>query len=118
MRRFAAIFLLGGFSLSLIAPALRADSDSKLPACCRRDGMHHCMTGASTAAGGTAIQAVCPVFSQTGATPAHSKNAVLRPAAIIAPMPVRAPARARILRRARIELTRSRHERAPPSLLS
>jgi hypothetical protein len=50
VRRFAAILLLALFSVSLIEPGLMADV-SKLPACCRRGGQHHC-TMADTSSGG------------------------------------------------------------------
>ena len=43
MRRAPAVLLIGLFSLWLISPALIASSEeSNLPACCRRDGRHHC----------------------------------------------------------------------------
>ena len=42
MRRLLATFLLAMVSIPLIAPALVADSESRLPACCRRMGKHHC----------------------------------------------------------------------------
>jgi hypothetical protein len=51
MRRIFAVLLVGLFSFSLIGPAVFAgDADSKLPACCRRDGAHHCAMMASQAA--------------------------------------------------------------------
>jgi hypothetical protein len=44
VRRTLAIFLLVGISLPLIAPLFLAGRDEvSLPACCRRDGKHHCM---------------------------------------------------------------------------
>jgi hypothetical protein len=43
MRRVCSAFLVLAFSLPLIAPAFAsAPDDSKLPACCRRNGSHHC----------------------------------------------------------------------------
>jgi hypothetical protein len=45
MRRTVASLLLGLVSFPLIAPLLLADTDSDLPACCRRDGKHHCSMG-------------------------------------------------------------------------
>jgi len=43
MRRAFAILLMVAFSLPLIAPALAfAPDESQLPACCRRNGAHHC----------------------------------------------------------------------------
>jgi hypothetical protein len=43
VRRVLAVALLGLFSFSLIAPAVFAsEPESRLPACCRRLGKHHC----------------------------------------------------------------------------
>jgi len=38
--------LLAFFLLPLFAPFLSSDSESTLPACCRRDGKHHCAMSA------------------------------------------------------------------------
>ena len=45
MRRLLSILLLAAFGLPLLAPllAMSTPSDAWLPACCRRDGKHHCM---------------------------------------------------------------------------
>ena len=42
MRRFSATLLLVLFGCTLIAPALVAGPDTKLPSCCRTDGKHRC----------------------------------------------------------------------------
>jgi hypothetical protein len=42
MRRLLATILVATFGISLIAPVLVADTESRLPACCRRTGKHHC----------------------------------------------------------------------------
>jgi hypothetical protein len=42
MRRGVSIALLSLFSWILIAPLFASDSDAGLPACCRRNGKHHC----------------------------------------------------------------------------
>jgi len=42
LQRACAILLLVFVSFSLISPEAFATSDSTLPACCRRDGKHHC----------------------------------------------------------------------------
>jgi len=42
MRRAIAISLMMLFSWTLIAPFYAHDSDVNLPACCRRNGKHHC----------------------------------------------------------------------------
>jgi hypothetical protein len=43
MRRAIAISLMMLFSWTLIAPLFASDADANLPACCRRNGKHHCM---------------------------------------------------------------------------
>lgn len=44
MRRAFAVLLVLAFSLPLIAPALASSfAEASLPACCRRNGKHHCM---------------------------------------------------------------------------
>jgi hypothetical protein len=70
MRRVFATLLVVVFSGSLIAPALVADSESQLPACCRRLGEHHCATVETDrqAGSGPAIRASlkkCPSFPDT-----------------------------------------------------
>jgi hypothetical protein len=42
MRRAIAISLMMLFSWTLIAPFYARDSDANLPACCRKNGKHHC----------------------------------------------------------------------------
>jgi hypothetical protein len=81
MRRALASILLVLFSFTLIAPLLLADNASDLPACCRRDGKHHCammgMSGAEEIPASAALKAVeskCPLFPKAGAVPVSSKT--------------------------------------------
>jgi hypothetical protein len=70
MRRVLASLLVALFSLSLIAPAVFAsDPDSKLPACCRRDGKHHCgmASHAESPTSPAAQTAKCDLFPSGGA---------------------------------------------------
>lgn len=66
MRRVSALLLIALFSFSLISPALFAsNADANLPACCRREGKHHCamIAVASNSSSGPALQATrCPFF--------------------------------------------------------
>lgn len=118
VRRIPAIVLLTVFSVSLSLPALPAGTDSNLPACCRREGMHHCATP-GTASTGASIVAVCPAFPKTGATPAHSKIAAVRPAAVIAgQIAEQAAGLARRLGLVHSWFARERQKRGPPALLS
>ncbi|MDR3726567.1 MAG: hypothetical protein P4K86_05955 [Terracidiphilus sp.] len=42
MRRILSIFLILQFWPGPLAAVLQANSESRLPACCRRHGAHHC----------------------------------------------------------------------------
>jgi len=42
MRRGVSIFLVMLFALGPVSAALQADSEARLPACCRRLGAHRC----------------------------------------------------------------------------
>src|SRR5574337_833410 len=42
MRRALSIVLIVFFGLGPLSATLQAASDSRLPACCRRNGAHHC----------------------------------------------------------------------------
>jgi hypothetical protein len=62
VRRIIPILLVAIFSFALIAPAVfAADAESNLPACCRRDGAHHCAMNASSA-GTSLLTPRCPAF--------------------------------------------------------
>jgi hypothetical protein len=65
MRRILAITLLIAFGSPLVVPLLASttNSQSNLPACCRRNGAHHCTGLMSSAASGPALNAPpCPVY--------------------------------------------------------
>ncbi len=74
MRRISAIVLMALLSFPLISTAfLASDADSKLPACCRRAGQHHCaMTASQSESSGPTVQAgKCPSFPTGKAIPAN-----------------------------------------------
>jgi len=78
MRRVLASALVAAFSIPLIAPALAADPDSQLPACCRRLGKHHCaMQDDYSQTSGPAVRAVavrCSSFPAMSATPSPANT--------------------------------------------
>src|SRR5580704_1904473 len=79
MRRILAIALLIAFGSPLAVPlfASTTDSQSTLPACCRRNGAHHCTGMVVSAANGPAFQAPpCPNYPQP-ATPLRLTTAAL-----------------------------------------
>jgi hypothetical protein len=70
MRRALSILLALLFGLGPLASALPASEDARLPACCRRNGAHHCAMGAHATAqeaapdGRTSVSApmTCPYY--------------------------------------------------------
>jgi hypothetical protein len=82
MRRALASLLLAVFSLPLFAPLVIANPASELPACCLRDGKHHCAMGGpqSGGAAGLHFQAKCPFFPQNQFLPGTGQWLFCRPA--------------------------------------
>ena len=73
MRRSIALSLVLVFSWLLTAPLFAPDSEARLPACCRRNGKHHCMMHLTDQPGGkgagfTSVAEKCPCLPEsTGA---------------------------------------------------
>ena len=119
MRRILAMFLLAAFGLPVAASALSLAQDSgspHLPACCRRNGAHHCagMTAANISA--PAVSATCPSYPQPSATAPATNFAALvpqAPATLLHRTTFTASQRAETQRR--LSRERSRHKRGPPS---
>ncbi len=67
MRRVVGVFLILLFWLGPLAAVLPANAESRLPACCRRNGAHHCALSAASHpySGGSPVFAhpsQCPSF--------------------------------------------------------
>jgi hypothetical protein len=119
MRRILAIFLIAAFGLPVAASALALAQDSgssHLPACCRRNGAHHCgMLAASK--GAPAVSATCPSFPQPSTTAPAANSAALiptAPATLLHLTSFTAAQRAEAQRR--LSRERSRHKRGPPTV--
>jgi hypothetical protein len=123
VRQAWSILLLVVFGTSLIGPALFAASDSNLPACCRRDGKHHCAmldSMGQESPAGPAIQSArmkCPVFPKVGPVSAYSKALGLRASEAIFASIVRHPAvQPQIEALYRVSFSRASQKRGPPAL--
>jgi len=121
VRRILSISLLALFILPLLSPlfALSSDPEANLPACCRRNGQHHCMM--QTITHGTQVSVVppkCPMYPRAVSTTQHHElfcnTASLAFAAIISHPAIHRQTEAR----ARVSLFCARQKRGPPALLS
>jgi hypothetical protein len=124
MRRALASLLLALFSFPLIAPMLRADAASSLPACCRRAGKHHCATASASGdtASGPALKAIqpkCSNYPSTIAVPRGSSVAFFKNSPSISASLLSYPSvDARTEAQYRVSFSRSRQKRGPPVLFS
>jgi len=126
VNRFLASLLLAVFSFSLISPALLADEDPNLPACCRRAGLHHCSLTAHKA--GSTLDnnaagidtARCAQFPGTRAVPAHNKlsGAVNQSQVFFAALVNHPAAQAQTEALYRISHSRAGQKRGPPTLFA
>jgi hypothetical protein len=97
-----------------------ADADTKLPACCRRDGKHGCgMAMQKKRDGGVAVRPAkvpCASFPAHDASPAANRFGVAEPAANLAAAPpvtgINAIAQTEALYRT--SFSRTRQKRGPP----
>jgi hypothetical protein len=111
------------FSFSLIGrAAFASDEDSKLPACCRRAGLHRCaaILGAQTGSSGPAIHASpCANFLGAAAAPTFAKKAFsTAPQMVFASVASRPAARPQAEVLYRISFARTRQKRGPPLFFS
>jgi len=90
LRRLLSILLLAAFALPLL-PALSALGDtpeSRLPACCRRNGTHHCVMSAAQMDAllhgkhFTVIRSKCPLYPQA-TEPAHLQQYSFQQAGVL-----------------------------------
>ncbi len=124
MRKLLSILLLATFALPLLTAlsAYASTPDSRLPACCRRSGAHHCeLTPDQIAAlehgdHFTTPRTTCPIFPKAVA-PAHHEISSLAPAAVFYAAITSHPAQFHQVEAwARVALEGARHKRGPPSV--
>ena len=122
MRRALASLLLALFSLPLIFATLVDGAVSSLPACCLRDGKHHCVLADPVESPASpqlqSVQPKCPMFPRAGALPGFSQSAALASAAATVVIRIERAAAPPATDRAVSQLSfLSPHKRGPPSQL-
>jgi hypothetical protein len=126
LRKFLSITLLAFFGLPFFSPlfALSAKGESSLPACCRRDGKHHCAMHQAVleqaASAGLGLQAPiekCPCYPAS-LTVFHQAQFGIAPSQVIFAGLISHPTvHAQTESKQRISRIRSRQKRGPPSML-
>jgi len=111
------------FSFTLMAPWLPADSEAKLPPCCRRDGKHGCGMKMQSApeSKGVALResSRCSLFGKGSVTPAEDRVFVMPQSQTVAAVSMSRPASVEQAETTyRISFSRAWQKRGPPSLLS
>ena len=127
LRKLLSILLLVVFGLPVVSPlfALSTTGATRLPACCRRDGKHHCVAG--TADGGnltrsgaqfSAPSEKCPYCPSVISMRHNERLAVPIGDAVFASLVSQSSGVAQTESLRRISLDRSRQKRGPPALFS
>ncbi|QMV17544.1 hypothetical protein GOB94_01620 [Granulicella sp. 5B5] len=125
MRRLLSFVLLLIFGLPTVAAALggSSDPDSLLPACCRRNGAHHCMMSQAEidallhGTHFTSLRSKCPYYP-TAATPLQHQQLAFRANGAISVSLISMPVRIGQIRAwARVAERGARHKRGPPHSL-
>ena len=117
MRRVLTWLLLAVFGLPTVAPllAMGQDIEAHLPACCRRNGAHHCIMNAGQPSHAPVFSARCPEFPQpTMTAPAGTFIALAAPSLFVLTNISTIPASQRAETQYRISRERSHHKRGPP----
>jgi len=86
MRRALATLLFVLIGLPPVLPLLLSEPSPQLPACCRKEGKHHCSMAMASRAPveGPALQSRCPLFPKApSSTSLSSKSAVAADARVV-----------------------------------
>jgi hypothetical protein len=118
MRRWLAIAMMLCFGAPLTAPLFAADAANNLPACCRRDGRHHCAASLMGDAAQRSISTIAPRCQDwPKSTPAPAPQTFTPGEALTASTPLfaHAASAAQTQARYRVSFARSRQKRGPPA---
>lgn len=127
VRRLLAIAIVLLLGLPTVAPlfALGTGADPNLPACCRRDGKHHCMLEmsgmTSSASSKSQLKTVmlterCPYGSKSLPGTPHPDWSLSTSAAIFAGVVAHPSVAPQTESQLRVSEDRSRQKRGPPSI--
>ena len=119
VKTLSAILLTIAMGLPMAAP-LFASTENALPACCRRDGKHHCMgksmlqmdSGTSPAI--SSAQTKCPQFPKMLGVTSHGQLGLSTSTAIFAGIVSHPALSPQTLSNCRVSLLRSHQKRGPP----
>ncbi|WP_348268731.1 hypothetical protein P8936_05775 [Edaphobacter paludis] len=126
MRRLLALSLLLLFSFPLVSPllALSTNSDANLPACCRRNGVHHCqmkMRRSNISAHQVTISTLstkCPFYPKPATLVRHNDARLNATARLLRESVHHATIKAPIYAHVRIVLDTAWQKRGPPTQAS
>jgi hypothetical protein len=121
--RLLSILLLIVMGMPMASPllALNAGAEDHLPACCRRNGKHHCaMTANAASTAGAQFRAKaekCPMYPQASVAAPHNVAAPPVSRAIFASLVSHPTGTAQTKSRWRVSRYRSQQKRGPPANL-
>jgi hypothetical protein len=126
VRRLLALslLLLFGFPLVSALLALSTNSDANLPACCRRNGVHHCemkSQRASTSAHPVTVSTIstkCPFYPRPATLVRHNDARIHASTRVHAQLAHHATVKAHTAASVRIALDTAWQKRGPPTYLS
>lgn len=127
LRKLISILLLAIFGLPVVPQLLAATvkSGSNLPACCRRNGKHHCMLSAAAKYEGASAKPAfsapldkCPYAPAAISVSPHSTIGVSKSCVIYAEVVSHPSVHPQTESKRRISQDRSRTKRGPPTLTS
>ena len=119
VRTLSAILLTIVMGLPMAMP-LFASGETALPACCRRDGKHHCMGKSmlqmdiGTTPAVSAAQSKCPQFPKMLGVSSHSQLGLSTSTAVFAGIVSHPALSPQTLSNYRVSLLRSHQKRGPP----
>ncbi|WP_325387331.1 hypothetical protein [Edaphobacter sp.] len=126
VRRLLALSLLLLFSFPLVSPllALSTNSDANLPACCRRNGVHHCQMKAQRPDASahqltvSTISTKCPFYPRPATLVRHNDARLHAGTRLLAESINHSTVKAPPCAHVRIALDTAWQKRGPPAYLS